>query len=68
MRYHYEACSKKVSENIRVEKSRLQTPSSYYPCPAWSFQHVPPIFGYDERGVYIALREVYLPTFFEVLG
>jgi len=25
-----------------------------------------PFFGYDERGVYVALREVYVPTLFEV--
>jgi hypothetical protein len=27
-----------------------------------------PLFGYDERGVYVALREVYLPALFEVFG
>lgn len=27
-----------------------------------------PFFGYDERGVYVALREVYLPALFEVFG
>jgi hypothetical protein len=27
---------------------------------------MPPFFGYDERAVYVALREVYLPALFEV--
>jgi hypothetical protein len=25
-----------------------------------------PLFGYNECGVYVALREVYLPTLFEI--
>jgi hypothetical protein len=27
---------------------------------------MPPFFGYDERAVYVALREVYVPTLFEI--
>jgi hypothetical protein len=38
------------------------------PCPAWSFRRAPPFFGYHEGGVYVAFREVYLPTPFEVFG
>jgi hypothetical protein len=29
---------------------------------------VPPFFGHDERAVYVALREVYLPALFEIFG
>jgi hypothetical protein len=33
-----------------------------------SFQHTPPFFGHNERSVYVALREVYLPALLEVFG
>jgi hypothetical protein len=29
---------------------------------------VPPFFGYNKRAVYVTLREVYLPTLFEIFG
>jgi hypothetical protein len=38
------------------------------PCPAWSFQHTPPFFGYDKGAIYVALREVYLSAPLEVFG
>lgn len=29
---------------------------------------MPPFFGYHEGSIYVALREVYLPTLFEIFG
>jgi hypothetical protein len=42
---------------------------SFVPLPRiGSFRPLAPFFGHDERGVYVALREVYLSAPFEVLG
>ncbi len=36
--------------------------------PRLVFPTLAPLFGCYERSVYVALREVYLPTLFEVFG
>ena len=38
----------------------------FVPLPRLVFPTHPPFFGYDKRAVYVALREVYLPTLFSI--
>ena len=40
----------------------------FVPLPCLVFPTHAALFGYNERVVYVALREVYLPAFFEVSG
>src|SRR5919199_1226045 len=40
----------------------------FVPLPRLVFPTHSPLFGRYERAVYVALREVYLPAFFEVFG
>jgi hypothetical protein len=40
----------------------------FVPLPRLVFPTHAPFFGYDERGVYVALREVYLPALFEIFA
>ncbi len=46
------------SDLVRCSARCVPALSASYPCPAWSFLPILPLFGPDEGTVYEALREV----------
>ncbi len=63
------SCGEALSAcRARGEEEPSENAMIFVPLPRLVFPTHSPFFGQHERAVYVALREVYLPALFEVLG